>query len=262
MRSIDLTDPWGLAPPVEVAACPSVRPREPESDPQTTDYTPLAPLIGAYEGEGGSYGGLFEEEGTPGCGPEKTSRRAGGRATNPGGPGRPKGSVTVPHFGSDEALAGTEANKQCLQRLTYTHDAMIDHILATPWIEKKELAKIFGYSVEWVRRVICSDAFQSRLAERRKEFSDPGIAASVEERMRVVTSLSLEVIEEKLDMTRDVKVALKTLDVLQRAAAMGSRTAQVQINNNQYVVAMPEKASSQEAWADKYKDGPVVGDGK
>src|SRR2546421_725388 len=53
--------------------------------------------------------------------------------------------------------------------LRYTHEAMVDMLIAEPWISQNELAARFGFSPSWISTVICSDAFQAKLAERRGE---------------------------------------------------------------------------------------------
>jgi len=83
-------------------------------------------------------------------------------------------------------------------KVSYTHDAMIDMLVANPWISQNELAKKFGYTVPWISIVINSDAFKARLAARRLELVDPTIAASMDERFRAVVQQSLEVLSEKL----------------------------------------------------------------
>ena len=85
-----------------------------------------------------------------------------------------------------------------IAKVRYTHDAMIDQILANPAISQNELAATFGYTPAWVSLVMSSDAFRERLAERRGEVVDPALTASVEERFRAMTVRSLEVLQEKL----------------------------------------------------------------
>jgi hypothetical protein len=69
-----------------------------------------------------------------------------------------------------------------IAKVGYTHDAMVDQLIATPHISQGELASIFGYSQTWVSQVINSDAFQARLAHRKEQLADPLIIRSIEER--------------------------------------------------------------------------------
>ena len=54
-----------------------------------------------------------------------------------------------------------------LKKISYTHDAIIDAIIASPGVSQGELAKEFGYTQTWLSIMIGSDAFQSRLTERK-----------------------------------------------------------------------------------------------
>ncbi len=109
------------------------------------------------------------------------------------------------------------------KKVNYTHDAVIDQIIARPGISQGQLAQMFGYTQSWLSVVMSSDAFRERLAERRGEVVDPAITASVEERFRAVTLRSLEVLQEKLSQP-----AQNVPDNLAlRAMELGARGLQV-----------------------------------
>ena len=85
-----------------------------------------------------------------------------------------------------------------IMKLTYTHDAMVDLIIQEPTVTHAELAELFGYSAGWIQRVVSSDSFQARLAERKAQIVDPYIAQSLNARLRGVTIKAVELISEKL----------------------------------------------------------------
>lgn len=151
-------------------------------------------------------------------------------------------------------LLGTESAAGAIDRVKYTHDAMIDLVLAKPGIKQGEIARHFGYTEGWVSRIFCSDAFQARLAERKGELIDPTIVASMEERMNALAMQSMNILEEKLAMTRNPDLAVKVFEVSTKAAGYGARQQNVQVQNN-FVVAMPSKAESEDAWALAHKPG-------
>ena len=86
-----------------------------------------------------------------------------------------------------------------LQNMKYSHDAMVDVIVANPAIKQKELAAMFGRSDAWISVVMASDVFQMKLAERRQEIIDPLMKEEIEARFKMVTRRSLEVLQEKLN---------------------------------------------------------------
>jgi hypothetical protein len=83
-------------------------------------------------------------------------------------------------------------------KVRYTHDAMIDMVVANPWVSQDELARNFGYTSTWVSLIFSSDAFKERLEQRKQELVDPTIRATIEERLRSIVVRSLEVLGEKL----------------------------------------------------------------
>lgn len=184
----------------------------------------------------------------------KTSHkdRSGNLGDKQGYPGGPNGIFKGTGGRLDRSTYGANPNNPEIKKVSYSHDAVMDQLLANPMLTMKELATMFGFSAQWIRRVVNSDAFQARLAERKAQLIDPLITSSVEERMRAVVNLSLEILDEKLEATRDPKLAIKSLEVCQRAAGYGAKTT-VEVNNS-FVVAMPEKAPSEEAWAAKYAE--------
>jgi len=109
------------------------------------------------------------------------------------------------------------------QKLSYTHEAMIDLILQEPTVTTKELGAVFDLSPGWVARVIASDSFQSRLAERKQALVDPVIVHSIRERVQGVAVQSLTIIKEKLDAEESAAYALEALGVA--TIALGGRGA-------------------------------------
>lgn len=149
--------------------------------------------------------------------------------------------------------------RNAIQKVRYSHDAMIDQIVANPWVSQGQLAAYFGYTEGWVSQVIAADSFQSRLAERKNELVDPTIRATIEERFKGLVLQSLEVLRRKLEspIVSD-ELAIKALDVAAKAAGYGAKTSPVV--NNQFVVQVPTKAGSSQEWADNYSsDRKVAG---
>jgi NADPH:quinone reductase-like Zn-dependent oxidoreductase len=145
-------------------------------------------------------------------------------------------------------LQGTESAANAVARVNYTHDAMIDLIIANPAITQNELARHFGYSVPWLSRIRNSDAFLARLAERKKDIVDPGVIASVEEKLRNIVDKSAEIILNKLETTQSADLAFKALELGGKLAGYGARQTGPVVNNN-FVVALPPKAQSEQGWA-------------
>lgn len=104
-----------------------------------------------------------------------------------------------------------------LKRVSYTHDHMIDLMISQPGISQAQISAYFGYSQSWFSNILASDAFQARLAERRKEVIDPMMIATIEERFRALTIQSLDRLQQKLE------APVVSDQVLIRAAELGAK---------------------------------------
>lgn len=114
-----------------------------------------------------------------------------------------------------------------IEKVSYTHQAMIDLIIATPAISQGELAKHFGYTPAWICQVIASDSFQMQLAQRKDELVDPVLRMGIEERFKALVKRSLDVLQEKLAQ-ETVKIpdnlALRCAELGARSLGLGRDT--------------------------------------
>lgn len=107
--------------------------------------------------------------------------------------------------------AATSTRAPGLKRLNYTHEAMVDLILTEPTVTPGELAQIFNRSRGWISRILASDSFQARIAERKAQLIDPMVAATLDERLRGVAIQSIDLIQEKLTTEESAAYALEAL---------------------------------------------------
>lgn len=149
-----------------------------------------------------------------------------------------------------EPLQGTVSAANSIARVKYTHDAMIDLIIANPGMSQGQIASHFGYTQAWVSRVFNSDAFQARLAVRKEDLIDPVLTASMEEKLKALASTSIDVVLNKITTTQNADLALKALDITSKALGFGARAAPAQ--TNQFVVMLPPKTANSEDWASNY----------
>jgi hypothetical protein len=147
-----------------------------------------------------------------------------------------------------EALQSTKSAANALERVRYTHDAMIDIIIAKPDVSQNTLAEYFGYSVGWISRIFCSDAFQARLAQRRGEIVMPGLLSTFEERLKLLATNSIEMVLEKLEErdeegrpVADIGTMFKALEISTKSLGYGARQTNVAIQNNLTVNTMSDQ---------------------
>lgn len=155
-------------------------------------------------------------------------------------------------------LEGTESAANALQRVHYNHDAMIDLLIANPAISQNALAAHFGYTVPWVSRVLNSDAFLARLAERKKDLVDPSVLMTMEEKLKALADKSLEVVMDKLCAVPNPDTALRALELSTKALGYGARQQNLTVQNS-FVVAMPSKVVDSGEWAAKHRGQLAAG---
>src|SRR5271170_3657057 len=98
-----------------------------------------------------------------------------------------------------ETVVEQAARPQAIQKVNYSHDGMINLIIAHRGISQNQIAAHFGYSASWVSQIMSSDAFQARLMERAQEIEDPTLRATVEEGLKGILARSMELLKRKLD---------------------------------------------------------------
>jgi len=134
-------------------------------------------------------------------------------------------------------------------QLTYTHKAMMDLILANPTMPMEDIAEYFNVTKAWVKKVTMSDAFQAVLDKRREEIINPIISESVTEKIRGLTNNTLDALNLRVESG-----VVKTTELIEIAKiGLTSQglldTSDKVVNNNQFVVAMPNKIANAEEWA-------------
>lgn len=154
-------------------------------------------------------------------------------------------------------LTGTASAANAVARVSYTHDAFIDLMIANPAISQGQIAQHFGYTQAWVSRVRNSDAFLARLAQRKADLVDPAILQSIDEKIRVMADKSLDRILEKLEVATSFDDAAKAFELSTKALGYGARAANVNVQQN-FVVAMPAKAPDALSWAAKHAGGGLA----
>lgn len=173
----------------------------------------------------------------------------------------------VPLYSQPSQLTGPTAmhtdpltgeSKSGIVKVRYSHDAMIDVILAEPTIRQNDLAAMFDRTPGWVSQVINSDAFQARLEERRGEIVDPAITATLKERLSAVADASLQKLLERVAapvqlvtddfMLQAAKFATTALGYGARAPTGASET---QVNVG-VVVHVPPKIDSAQSWVEMH----------
>lgn len=178
--------------------------------------------------------------------------------TSPPPPEAKQYRVSDPKYQGLAAEKGYSQHHARIQKTRYSHEAMIDIIVAEPTIKQNELATRFEKSVGWISRIIGSDAFQAALAKRREELTDPFLVATIEERFKGLAMQSLDVIVEKLESSKNADLAMKALDISSKALGFGARAPSGSGNVTNFVVQLPAKAADSADWSANHAGGRLI----
>lgn len=141
------------------------------------------------------------------------------------GPGGATAQTAASNF--ERAAGRTMGN---LQKIRYTHQAMIDLIIQHPELSQNQIAAQFGYTSSWLSNIMASDAFQEALAARREEVVDPILRATLQERTKALYLQSLAVLQAKLDSpTVSDKVALAAAELGAKSLGLGGHAPQAPV---------------------------------
>jgi len=107
---------------------------------------------------------------------------------------------------------------QGIEKVSHVHEMIINEMIANPLVTQAELCQQFGYKPSWMSRIIKSDAFQARLAQRRQEVMDPIIRQRLKAKLETVALQSISTIQRQLDSPEaSADLALASLQMVQRS---------------------------------------------
>lgn len=119
--------------------------------------------------------------------------------------------------------------KQAIAKIRYSHEDMIDFIIANPNTSQGALAARYGYTQSWVSLVMSSDAWKSAMAKRREELVDPTLTLTLNERFGALTELSLRRLTEKLEAPQVAdQTVLRAVELGARALGIGGNAPPAQ----------------------------------
>jgi hypothetical protein len=98
-----------------------------------------------------------------------------------------------------------------IKKLSFTHEALADYLLANPSCTLRELGAVFEYSPAWLCTVINSDMFQAYLAARRVPI-EANVLKSIDDQLRGVAFLAIERMGEVLKKTEDADTIVDSFD--------------------------------------------------
>lgn len=156
-----------------------------------------------------------------------------------------------------QAGAATYRENAPPKHFLQAHTIIIEQLLMNPGITTTALATVTGYSRNWLHKVMSSDAFQAKLAEKQKALIDPIVMATITERIKGLASRSLEVMEERMEgETISMDTALEVFQTTAKALGLGAQKAAAPLVQ-QFVVHVPPRMKSATEWASTHSGRPA-----
>lgn len=148
---------------------------------------------------------------------------------------------------NEGAWVNPETNRIEVKRVSYTHAAIIDAILANPSITQGRLSEMFGYTQAQTSIIVNSESFKKAMRERKAELVDPLLQTTIEDKLYGLVDTAIDTLMPHL-ANGDKNTALRALEIGSRAMGMGvAKPQQVAVNN--YVAVVPERAKTADDWA-------------
>lgn len=128
------------------------------------------------------------------------------------------------------------SNPNAIEKVSFTHEALILWLLENPHRALRDCAAFFGYSQSWLSQIIHSDAFQEQLHKRQDELAIL-TGLNIRAKLRGATDIALEGLTRKLEKTEDPEFLLDATDKLLHrmgyapASARAVGTMNIQQNN-------------------------------
>lgn len=133
-----------------------------------------------------------------------------------------------------------------IRAVRLSHEAIIDHFIANPFLTLKERAPLVGVTPGWLSQIIASDAFRERLKQRQEEVLDPVLKATLDELYNANLRTALDIIGTRLNAAQAPSDAfvLRTAELSARALGFGARppaAPAVQVNMDLHLASMGEQ---------------------
>lgn len=98
-----------------------------------------------------------------------------------------------------------------IQRISHTHEMVINWLVLNPEKSLRECADHFGYTQPWLSTLIHSDIFQVRLRERQEQVATR-VTASIPEKLRAITDIALDKLADQIAKSEDPDFILDAAD--------------------------------------------------
>jgi hypothetical protein len=111
-----------------------------------------------------------------------------------------------------------------LQKLSPTHDQILNWLVINPGKSLRECADAFGYTQSWLSQLVHSDLFQARLKEMQLQVQ-ARVTASIPQKLNAVVDVALDKLADKVAQSEDPEFLLEVMDKGLHRMGFGPATA-------------------------------------
>jgi hypothetical protein len=98
-----------------------------------------------------------------------------------------------------------------IQRISHTHEAVINWLVLNPEKSMRECADVFGYTQAWLSTLVHSDIFQMALRERQEAVA-ARVTQSIPQKLRMCTEVALDKLANAIEQSEDPEFLLDAAD--------------------------------------------------
>ena len=133
---------------------------------------------------------------------------------------------------SSELTSSTSPSRVPAPVHLYSHQAMVDLMIANPDWTRKQLAEHFGRPPSWMASVLASNAFQATLDPYRDQIRDPAFSNTLQERFKALAIHATEVTLDRLNSEKATDfIVIKAGEMAVKALGLGVRDSEGNIND-------------------------------
>lgn len=135
------------------------------------------------------------------------------------------------------------AESASIQKVSVTHDQIMNWLILNPGVKQKLCADHFGITQAWLSTVIHSDVFQAKLKERQEEIFG-SITQTVPERLAALGDMVTEQLAEQLEKNQDKEFTLNAFDkIMHRSgyAPQSTKIAAPSVTNNTVIFGVDKE---------------------
>lgn len=112
-----------------------------------------------------------------------------------------------------------------VQRVSHTHEAILQFMIANPAAPLGLVAAHFGYTQPWLSTLIHSDAFQAQLRRRQNEVFGEVVIAELKDKIVGAAHIAIDKLAEKVEVANDIRDVTDAAEMLLKSLGYGAPKA-------------------------------------